>query len=78
MRSRRGGEFCLLQAEKQARHLRGGLDEQTEEAPLQTLVGNQGSRQGGDRTEPWYEKVAVCQHQSPAAVFLMKADPSLS
>lgn len=40
MQSSRGGEFCLLQAKKQARHLRGGLDEWTEEAPLQTLVGN--------------------------------------
>lgn len=50
----------------------------TEKAFPQTRVGNQGSRQGGDRTESWCGKMAVCQQQSLTAVVLEKPNPSLS
>lgn len=66
------------QSERQARPSASGLGGSAEEAPLKTLVGTRGSRQGGDRPEPWCGKMAVCQHQIPAAVFLKKPDPSFS
>lgn len=73
-RSRREGEDCVRsKPEKQARHLEVG----GQNRPLHKLWWE---IKAPDRavTEAWCEKVAVCQHQSPPAIFLEKADPSLS